>query len=131
MLDEQLRVQKASADDIFSDIVRIPEDHRVGGSGGTIRNGAVIRIEHKGRKTFAIVRGLDCAQPIVQMDEFIRDRLCVKPGEFIRKSGIRLARWYEKPWWLLFVTNPTVHVSAWLAVISVGLGALSIFLALC
>lgn len=129
MPDRELLVHRASSDDVFSDIVRIPEAYRMSSCGEFIRNGALIRIAHKGHKVFAIVRGLECLDPVVQMDEFIRERLCIKPGEKVNRGGIRLAKLYEKPFWLLFATNPAVHVSAWLAAISIGLGVLSIILA--
>ncbi len=120
-----LEVEEASRDDVFTDMVRIPKRHR-----GGIENGTVVRIEHDGNRVFAIARGLEGRNedPVVVMDEFVRRRLGVKARSKIDSDSIRKASRWEKLTWYLEATNPAVHVPAQVAVISLGLGALSVLL---
>lgn len=126
-----LRVAEARYDEVFTDTVRIAEKNRIDLDKSTIANGTVIRIDHNGKKAYAIVRGqAEGERPgdTIIMDEFIRTRLGVKQDETISSCGIRSATPFEKIIWYFYATNPAVHVPAWLAVISVGLGVLSLVL---
>lgn len=120
-----LQVEEASRDEIFTDMVRIPRDHRSG-----IENGAVVRINHNGKRVFAIARGLQGRNndPVIVMDEFVRRKLGVGAGSKIESNNIRAANRWEKLTWYLEATNPAVHVPAWVAAISLGLGVLSVLL---
>lgn len=126
-----LTVESAALDEVFTDMVRVPQAHRLDRDNRAIRNGTVIRIDHHRRKAYAIVRGLqERSDAVIQMDEFMRDRLGVKLGDAIARSAIRPASWLGKIVWHLYASNPTIHVPAWIAMISLGLGVLSIILSL-
>jgi hypothetical protein len=119
----KLKITKANWDEVFSDTVRVPADAR------NCPNGTVIRIDHGSRRILAVARGVEPSKgAMIQMDEFLRDKLGVKLGEEIGSEYIRPANWHEKLSWYLHATNPAVHVPAWVAVISLGLGVLSIVL---
>lgn len=119
-----LKVVGANRDEVFTDMVRIPENHRNG-----IENGTVVRIWHGGRRVFAIARGLhDRSDSVIVMDEFVRRRLGVDRASQIDSKNIRRATRWEKLTWYLEATNPAVHVPAWVAVISLALGTLSVML---
>ncbi|WP_421871910.1 hypothetical protein [Nitratireductor rhodophyticola] len=122
-----LEVEEASRDEVFTDMVRIARDHR-----GSIENGTVVRIEHDGNRVFAIARGLQGRNKdaVIVMDEFVRRKLGVRARSKIDSNNIRKAKRWEKLTWYLEATNPAVHVPAWVAVISLGLGALSVLLGL-
>lgn len=132
-----LTVRPAERDEVFTDMVRIHRSHRVDRDNSVIPAGKVIRIDHAGKHVYAIARGLpDTIPPYPEkdrallMDEFIRQRLAVSSGEKIDRCGIRGATPLERIFWYLWATNPAVHVPAWLAVISIGIGVLSIVLSL-
>lgn len=126
-----LTVDWSNYDEIFTDTVRIPRAHRIDYDNTVIPNGTIIRIDHNGKKAFAIVRGIEeRAEPVIQMDEFIRDRLSIERGAVIPPCCIRSATAWEKIVWYLQATNPAVHVPAWLAVISIGLGIALMLLSL-
>lgn len=123
----RLKVELSNLDEVFTDMVRIPKLHR----NLDMDNGTVIRLDHNGKKAFAIVRGLgNRKDAVIQMDEFIRRRLGVSVNDQIDRCGIRRAKPLERVLWYLQATNPAVHVPAWLAVISIGLGVVSIVLTL-
>jgi hypothetical protein len=112
-------------------MVRIPSAHRIDFDNTEIPNGTVIRIDHGGKTACAIVRGMgERADAVIQMDEFMRDRLGVKLRGKIPSCCIRSATPLEKVFWYCKATNPAVHVPAWLAVISIGLGVFSIVLSI-
>ena len=125
-----LKVQSSDSNDVFFDVVRIPKSYRIDRNNEPIPNGTVIRIDHQGNTAFAVVRGLESSASVIKMDEFLRDRLGVKPNSQISSCGIRSATWFERVLWLWNATNPAVQVPARLAVISLGLGVLSFFIAL-
>ena len=79
---------------------------------------------------FAIARGLQGRNndPVMVMDEFVRRKLRVGAGSKIESNNIRAANRWEKLTWYLEATNPAVHVPAWVAAISLGLGVLSVLL---
>lgn len=119
-----LFVQGADLDEVFADTVRIPRDHR-----GNINNGDVVLIYHHGRYVFAIARGY--RQPsarVIAMDEFTQRKLGVNVGDQISTAAIGKATWWQKVAWYLFAANPAVHVPAWLAVISIGVGGVGLIL---
>jgi hypothetical protein len=64
------------------------------------------------------------------MDEFLRQKLGVEVNDEIDSTFVRPANWYEKLRWYWEATDPAVHVPARVAVISFGLGVLSLVLAL-
>src|SRR5262249_5810186 len=106
-----LTIESAALDEVFTDMVRIPQAYRLDQENKIIPNGAVIRIDHNGQKAYAIVRGLqERSDAIILMDEFIRDRLRVQRGDSIARSGIRPANLLGKITWYLCATNPTIHV---------------------
>ncbi|APH70946.1 hypothetical protein [Aquibium oceanicum] len=132
-----LTVRPAERDEVFTDMVRIHRSHRIDSDNNIIPAGKVIRIDHAGKHAFAIARGLPDTiarypekDRVILMDEFMRQRLSVSSGDKIDRRGITSASQLERILWYLQATNPAVHVPAWLAVISIGLGVLSILLSL-
>ena len=123
-LPEALKVTQASADEVFTDTIRIPKAHR-----GGISNGSVVRIDHNGKCALAIVRGFSHdPSPAARMDEFVRERLDVKVRDYINVADIRLANWHEKLRWYWNASSPAIYVPARVAVISLVLGVMSILL---
>lgn len=128
----KLKVMEADWDEIFIDTVRIPGDYRKHPSGEKIKNGSVVRISHNGQTAYALARGLRgrSSERVIYMDEFIRDRLGLKlsAAAEIESQQIRAAGFFEHLWFYLRASNPAVRVPAYVAVISLGLGVLSVAL---
>ena len=126
----KLKVEEADWDEIFTDMVRIPADFRRHPNGNKIENGRVVRIEHGDKHVFAIGRGLPGrdSDPVIYMDEFTRRKLGVRTGSQIESTNIRAATRREQVVWYRKASNPVVRVAAEVAVVSLGLGALSVVL---
>ena len=130
----KLRVEKADKEDVYRDIVRIPEQYRTDAKGKTIPEGSVCKITTaEGRKTYAILRGLgDETAPVAKIDERQRNVLGLRPGEEVElrleKAGL-VGQWR----WAHNASDPAYRVvarlalySLCLALLSVGLGILSL-----
>ena len=126
----KLRVEEADWDEIFADMVRIPADFRKLPNGNKIKNGSVVRIEHGDKHAFVIGRGLPGrdSHSVIYMDEFTRRKLGVRTGSQIESTNIRAATRREQLVWYRKASNPAVRVAAEVAVVSLGLGALSVLL---
>jgi hypothetical protein len=123
----KLRVEKASKEDIYRDIVRIPEQYRTSADGNTIPEGSVCKITTpEGKKAYAIVRGLgDETEPVVKIDERQRNMLRLRPGEEVelrlQKVGF-VGEWL----WAHSASDPSYRVVARLALYSLCLAVLGL-----
>jgi len=126
----KLKVERADQEDIYRDIVRIPEKCRVGPRDEVIPEGCVCKIVllKTGRSGYAIVRGTGHREePIVKMDERLRNILGVEPGDqvelMIQKVGL-LGEFY----WAWRASDPAYRVAARMALLSIVLGMVGFLL---
>lgn len=119
----QLTVEEARLDEVFSDTVRIPRKFRQ-----EISNGSVVLLRHGSNKRYATVRGLDDTRPVILMDEFMRRKLGLKLSGSFDASAMKKAGLWGHMCWYYTASNPAVRVPARVAVISMGLGVLSVLL---
>jgi hypothetical protein len=113
-------------EDVFRDIVRIGPSDR-----GAIREGSICSVTVNGKTGQFIIRGLeDNLAGGIMLDEFTRQRLGgLQEGlayDFvIRESGV-----FQQVWWACNVADRGARISAWIGIISVGLGVLGALLGL-
>jgi len=128
-----LTVKQASPKDVYRDIVRIPEQYRVGPRGETIPEGCVCRIVllKTGKSGYAIVRGTrgirDGEKPIIMVDERLRNILGVNTGDqvelMLRKVGL-----FGEFRWAWNASDPAYRAAARMALLSVVLGVAGLLL---
>jgi hypothetical protein len=120
-----LEVHEVEKGEVFSDVVRIHESRR-----GGRRAGRVYRIKIGRRTKHAVVRGLKDEQAgWIRLDEALRDKLGVKPGDMVdpKLSRAGLFGWLA---YMINASEPAVRAASWISIVSLGLGVLSIFLSI-
>lgn len=126
----KLRVLKADEQDVYRDIVRIPEAYRKDSHGTTLAEGEVCKVtaQSKNQSAFAILRGKqDCQDEAVWMDERTRNRLGLTVGEQVPFDLKTVGLWGQ--WrWAWSSSDPAYRVTARLALLSVLLGLLGVVL---
>jgi len=126
----KLKVCCADNEDVYRDIVRVPEKHRLGPKGCVIVEGSVCEIATGGRSAYGILRGYDkSSDPIVRIDERMRNRLGIKVGEEVDVS-FRVAGLWGQFRWAWNASDPAYRVAARLGLLSVVLGLLGLLLGL-
>lgn len=126
-----LEVHQLCSDEVYRDIIRVNEAHRVDKRQKRIREGQVCLVRVNGRKCFAVLRGYqDCNAPQIRMDDYTRGpfRLNVTEGqtyefEFRNVGFIGRLRWAWNS------SEIGYQVASQLAVVSLALGVVALLLA--
>jgi|SRR3989344_5014844 len=127
-----LEVHQARNGEILKDLVRVSEKKRISRTGNKIKANSVCKISSPstGGSVFAVLRGLEQfgEENFIRMDEYLREDLCIEFGE-------RYEFVFETKWWYRFVwpwgaTDPGYKISSKIALISLGLGIISVILGL-
>jgi hypothetical protein len=124
MILAKLRVYPLWKEDVFRDILRLGLNDR-----GDLREGSVCSVSVNGRSAQLIVRGSEEALAGgIMFDEYTRRKLgSLQEGmtyEFtIRESGV-----LQQVWWACNVADRGARISAWIGIISIGLGVLGAIL---
>lgn len=126
-----LKVIEARIEEIFRDTVRVAEENRVDQHGNIISSGAICKISCGNKHTWAIIRGIKTSNEremsaVILIDGYLREKLGVCVGEE-RKFEFKTGYWQ----WLRFgwsATDPGYRISYMVAVFSMLLGLISIFL---
>jgi hypothetical protein len=125
-----LRVRQAGAEDVYRDVIRIPEEYRLDTRGRRIPEGAVCKLWTSSASAYVILRG--CTQegvPVVKIDERQRNLLGVKLGEDAHLCLAKAGCWGEFVWaWN--ASDPAYRIAARLGLISALLGILGLALGL-
>ena len=120
----ELTVRSARFDDVYKDVARIGRNDR-----GKLRTGQIYTFSINGQSAHLVLRGVGTqSRGSILIDEPTRRRLGVqygKPYQFeVRELGF-----FTELWWGWTASDPTVRSMSRVAVISLGLGALSVILA--
>lgn len=71
-------IKEALKEDVYRDIARIPEAHRIDKKGRQITEGAICKIKHKINSIYSIIRGnLKDDKAVILLDGRSRNRLNV------------------------------------------------------
>jgi hypothetical protein len=125
----RLTVHQSAEEDIYKDLVRVPEIYRLDSKGKHIPEGSIcqITVATTGNSKLTSVRGCKDDGPIVRMDEKVRTDLCVVPE---REYEFRLRRvwWFGQCRWAWQASDPAYRLAARLGVLSVLLGLIGLCL---
>ena len=124
----KLKVIEANWNEVFIDTVRIPGKYRLDAHGEVIENGTLVRLDAGDRYVLVIARGQQGNDQIIQMDEFTRRRLGGVAVDAELELTMRPATIKDQLFWYVHATNPAVRIPALVAMISLGLGAISVAL---
>jgi len=95
----RLQVHQLNKEDIYKDIIRVNEAHRINRHGATIKEGQVCLVLVNGRKCLVVLRGhQDSDTPQVRMDDYTRGRLGLRENvsyefEFKQMGFVGQLRW--------------------------------------
>jgi len=126
----RLVVKKAFETDVYRDIARVPEIHRKDQTGRTVPEGSVCKLSTPGRSVYVLLRGVgDETEAGIWLDERTRNRLSLSVGHQAEFEFHPCGLWGQTCWaWS--ASDPSYRVAARLAVLSVLLGVVGLFLGL-
>lgn len=126
----KLKVQQATKEDVYRDIVRVSELYRLDTHGEGVPEGSVCRIIAPGGAAYGILRGLgNSSEPVINMDERLRNLLHLSDGAEVDFQFNPAGFWGQFQWaWS--ASDPAYRVAARLALLSVVLGAVGLLLGL-
>jgi hypothetical protein len=121
----RLKVLMIADRDVYKDIVRIPEIHRVDRNGNIIEEATICWIRGTPKKSVVTLRGFQrSSAPEIRMDERTRLRLGVDSGESYDFEFKHAGMWGQLKWaWRASETG--YQVASRLAVIGLVLGILA------
>lgn len=124
-----LEVHQLREEDVYKDIVRIPELHRKDAGGARIKESSICRITVDGsRSTLVSVRGQQGEnRPLIRMDDKTRNDLGIT-GKKDCDFQLETVGWWGQFWWAWAASDPTPRIAARMGLLSLGLGVLSILL---
>ena len=124
-----LKVGAAKAEDVYKDIVRVPEADRKNDCDRNIAEGSVCKVRVVSNRTevYAILRGNRNGDAEIKIDEYLRNKLRIEKGKEYKFTF--KTRWWYQFCWPWSATDSGYRISSQIAVISFLLGLLAIFLA--
>ncbi len=127
-----LEVHQLFKDEVYLDIVRIPEEHRIDRYSRPIEEGRVCRLTcdaKNAEEVYVIARGLDRSEQWICLDEKIRNKLHVECGKTYHFE-MSQADFCGQVWWALDASDVRFSFPARVSLISGALGILSVILGL-
>jgi hypothetical protein len=120
----KLTVHKMDNADIFSDRARLHYSYRPG-----IKSGTICAIRANNKVTYVEVRNTPRATGI-QLDDETRSRLDLKDGCEYEFEPLEIVGFLRELIWFSRASNPINRVAGKMGVLSIGLGGLSLLLAM-
>jgi hypothetical protein len=119
---QRLSVLMIGEGDVYKDIVRVNETFRIIG-GKLLTEGSLGRLTCRERSVYVVIRGnQDREEAAIWMDGRTRDRLGISAGQQY-EFGLRKAGCWGSFRWAIGSSDMAYRVMAYLAVLSVILGA--------
>ena len=124
----KLIILASAREDVYRDIVRVPEQYRLDKKGVVVPEGSVCKLTVAGRAAYAIVRGYtESMEPSIRMDERLRNLLNITKGTEIEIQFALAGPWGEFLWaWN--ASDPAYRVAAKMALLSVALGVVGLLI---
>ncbi|MGH7148709.1 MAG: hypothetical protein ACREIJ_12535, partial [Nitrospiraceae bacterium] len=95
----KLAVRKASEEDVYKDMARIPEEHRKDKNGQTIPEGRICKLKTDSRSILLSLRGKQgCTEAAIFIDEKNRNELGLEEESKV-EFNIRQVRWIGQFLW--------------------------------
>ena len=124
----KLRVKKAQAEDIYRDIIRVPEQYRKDTNSNLIKEGSVCKVIVRSWVVYAILRGIsESNYPEVQIDERLRNKLEVNVDDEI-DFVFKISGLWGQFMWAWNASDPAYRISARMCLLSIILGILALIL---
>lgn len=124
----KFKVLECSSEDIYRDIVRIPQQHRLDAQGSVVPEGSVCKLTIADRTVYAIMRGdIGSSFRSIRIDERLRNILDINEGDEVELK-IRTVCLWGQFWWAWSASDPAYRVAARMAMLSVMLGLLGLTL---
>lgn len=121
----KLKVRQIPEQDVYKDIVRIPEVHRIDKKGNTIEESTACWIKGAPRSSVAVLRGYQMSDSAeIHMDDRTRNRLGVQLDE-LHDFRFRPAGLWGQLVWAWKASETGYRVASRLAVIGLILGVLA------
>jgi hypothetical protein len=121
----KLTVHELAKEDVYKDLVRIPECHRLDESGNRIEESTVCWIRGTPKESVATLRGFQHSKgPEIHMDDRTRNRLGVELGRSYNFTFSK-ARWWGQLRWAWCASETGYQIASRLAVIGLLLGILA------
>lgn len=126
----KIKVRSAASDDVYKDIIHIPESCRHDAYGHVIPEGTVCKVAYRGRATFALVRGSgNSSEKEIRIDERLRNLLGFSINEEVDLQLKKVGLWGQFRWaWN--ASDPAYRVAARMGGLSVILGLTGLLLGL-
>lgn len=123
----KLEVHQLPQEEVYLDIVRIPEQYRLDPRGVPVEEGSVCCLRCDGRTILVVARGSASTERRVFLDERSRTKLGV---ELARTYDLELSRlgFFGKIGWALQASDVRYSFPAFISVVSVSLGVVSVLL---
>lgn len=126
----QLKIMPVPKEDVYKDIVRIPEQYRLDARGNVIPEGNICKVAVGGKSAYAILRGCgDEIEPIICVDERLRNSLGLSRGDD-KEFRLTPVGFWGQYCWAWNASDPAYRVVARLSLLSVILGGLGLALGL-
>lgn len=123
-----LLIKKAPKEDVYKDIIRIPEKFRLDSTGKLVPEGSVCRIFVGKKDVYALMRGTDKETgQIAYIDERQRNMLKIKPGKTVDIT-IKKVGCIGQFRWALHASDPAYRIAAKMALLSIILGTFGLAL---
>jgi hypothetical protein len=121
----ELKVCSVAEEDVYKDIARIPQAHRVDKKGNPIEESTVCWVDGTPSRSLVVLRGYKgaagAAGAEIHMDERTRDRLGVKLGE-VHNFRFRAAGHWGQFRWALTASETGYRVASRIAAVSLFVG---------
>lgn len=126
----KLKVVQIDRADVYKDIARIPENHRVDRRGHPIPEAKICKVTAGGRSVLLSLRGQQGhANPTIHLDEKTRRALGLTDG-IEAEFRIRKVSLVGQVLWAWRATDPAYRIAARLGLLSVALGFAGILIAI-
>jgi len=126
----KLLVSKLSSNEIYRDLVRIPEEYRLDRRSRPVEEGRVCSLfcADTGNEVFVVVRGSNRSEPIIGLDERTRNKLGVQSGKNY-EFELKRSDFCGEVRWALESSDVRYSFASRVALVSLCMGLLSIVLA--
>ena len=124
----KLMILASAKEDVYRDIVRVPEQYRLDRKCAVVPEGSVCKLTVARRTAYAIVRGYtESMEPCIHMDERLRNLLSITKGAEVEVQFALAGLWGEFLWaWK--ASDPAYRVAAKMALLSVALGLMGLLI---
>jgi hypothetical protein len=126
----KLKVVAADRDDIYKDIIRIPEPFRKDNRERTIPEGKLCKVRVMNKSVAAILRGYkNSTEAIIALDEIQRNRLGISVDEDV-EIDINVIGIIGEFQWAYRASEPAYRIAGKMGLLSLTLGILGLLLSL-